>query len=167
MPGKAKRLQRILEIIEARPIETQDDLCHALREDGYEITQATVSRDVRELGLSKRLRPDGRLCYSSYSEEDVRTRNKFIRVIRDALVSMDTAGNLLIVRTISGMAMAAAAAIDSQKFEDVVGCIAGDDTIFVAMKEPRETKELMEKIRRLVGEETPPGADPSQKQPKR
>ena len=83
----------------------------------------------------------------------MRTRNKFIRVIRDAVVSMDNAGNLLVIHTISGMAMAAAAAIDSQKFEDVVGCIAGDDTIFVAMKEPQETVLLIERIRHLIAEE--------------
>ena len=153
MPGKANRLQKILENIDRDPIETQEELCRALRESGYDVTQATVSRDVRELRLSKRLRPDGRLCYSSYSEEDVRTRNKFIRVIRDAVVSMDNAGNLLVIHTISGMAMAAAAAIDSQKFEDVVGCIAGDDTIFVAMKEPQETVLLIERIRHLIAEE--------------
>lgn len=153
MPGKANRLQKILEIIENHPIETQEELCRALRESGYDVTQATVSRDVRELRLKKRLRPDGRLCYSSFSEEDVRTRNKFIRVIRDAVVSMDNAGNLLVIHTISGMAMAAAAAIDSQKFEDVVGCIAGDDTIFVAMKEPEETVLLIERIRQLIAEE--------------
>ncbi|MDD6690753.1 MAG: arginine repressor [Lachnospiraceae bacterium] len=153
MPGKANRLQKILEIIDRDPIETQEELCRALRESGYDVTQATVSRDVRELRLSKRLRSDGRLCYSSYSEEDVRTRNKFIRVIRDAVVSMDNAGNLLVIHTISGMAMAAAAAIDTPKFEDVVGCLAGDDTIFVAMKEPQETVLLIERIRHLIAEE--------------
>lgn len=151
MPDKSDRLRKILEIIESRPIETQGDLTEALRESGYPATQATVSRDVKELHLVKRKDADGHLRYSAFSEENEKTRNKFIRVIRDAVVSMDQAGNILVIKTISGMAMAVAAAIDSMKFEDVVGCIAGDDTIFVAVRTTQDTAMLIEKLTALIG----------------
>ena len=124
---KKNRHDKILEIIEKHEIETQGELAQRLRDSGFKVTQATVSRDIREMGLVKVATAGGRQKYESarpVNEEE----NRFIRVLRDSVQSVDQAQNLLVIRTGSGMAMAAAAALDHLNFPEVVGCIAGDDT---------------------------------------
>ena len=147
---KKLRHGKILEIIQKYDVETQEELADRLRAAGLKVTQATVSRDIRELKLSKVLSSGGRQKYAFLKQEDEQLENKFIRVLRDGFASMDMAQNILVVKTVSGMAMAVAAALDALKFSEVVGSIAGDDTIFVAVRSQEATAALMEKLWKLL-----------------
>lgn len=148
---KKGRHEAILEIIAQQDIETQTALAQALLSRGYEVTQATVSRDIKEMRLVKAPGKDGRQHYvmtDSAGEE----QNRYIRVLRDSCVRIDQAQNILVIRTGAGMAMAAAAALDQMEIPEIVGCIAGDDTIMAAVRTVEETGMLVEKIRRLIGD---------------
>ena len=147
---KEVRHGKIVEIIQKYDVETQEELAGRLREAGFNVTQATVSRDIRELKLSKVAAAGGGQKYVVLEQGDERKGDKYIRVLRDGFLSMDMAGNILVVKTVSGMAMAVAAALDELRFAEVVGCIAGDDTIFVAVRTVEDTKILMERLQRLV-----------------
>ncbi len=147
---KKVRHGKIVEIIQKYDVETQEELAGRLREAGFNVTQATVSRDIRELKLSKVAAAGGGQKYVVLEQGDERKGDKYIRVLRDGFLSMDMAGNILVVKTVSGMAMAVAAALDELRFAEVVGCIAGDDTIFVAVRTVEDTKILMERLQRLV-----------------
>ncbi|MCR5801063.1 MAG: arginine repressor [Lachnospiraceae bacterium] len=145
------RQDRILKLISEKPIGTQEELSDLLTKEGFNATQATISRDIRQLGLTKVPCETGGFKYAALgkgSAEDM--SEKFIRVLHDGFVSMDMAQNILVIKTVSGMAMAVAAAIDSMKFEEVVGCIAGDDTIMVAVRTAPDTRRLMERIRIML-----------------
>ena len=115
------------------------------------MTQATVSRDIRELGLVKVTASGGRQKYQAAKPVNEQ-KNRLIRVLKDSVQSVDQAQNLLVIRTGSGMAMAAAAALDQLELPEIVGCIAGDDTIMAAVRTVEETASLMEKIRQMLGE---------------
>ena len=149
---KKKRLDKILEIIRNNEIETQAELAERLRNSGYNVTQATVSRDIKELGLTKTPASKGGQKYEAGSPVNEEQR-RYIRVLRDSVQSVDTAQNILVIKTGSGMAMAAAAALDNLKLPEVVGSIAGDDTIMAAVRTADETVYLMEKISRMLEEE--------------
>ena len=129
---KKSRHAKIKELIEQYEIETQEELADKLNHSGFKVTQATVSRDIRELKLSKIPMGDGRQKYTVLMHPDTFLSDKYIRVLKDGLVSMDMAQNILVIKTVSGMAMAVAAAVDAMKFKEIVGSIAGDDTIMVA-----------------------------------
>ena len=146
---KKVRHKAIVDIINKFNVETQEELAGYLKDAGYIVTQATVSRDIRELKLSKVPIGNGRQKYIVLKHEDNHMEDKFIRVLKDGFVSMDMAQNILVVKTVSGMAMAVAAAIDAMKFHEVVGCIAGDDTIMVAVRTTDETVALMNKLQKL------------------
>lgn len=145
---KKNRHEKILELITKEEIVTQEELAAALRSSGYEVTQATVSRDIRALGLTKVQTENGRQKYALLRTKD--DADKYVRVLRDSYVSIDQAQNLLVLKTVSGMAMAAAAALDALHFEGIVGCIAGDDTVMAAVRTTEETSAVMEEIRRLL-----------------
>lgn len=147
---KKIRHRKIVEIIESRDVETQEELAGYLKEAGFVVTQATVSRDIRELNLSKVPDGNGRQKYVVLQQDDSRLGDKYIRVLRDGFVSMDMAQNILVVKTVSGMAMAVAAALDALKFPEIVGCIAGDDTIMVAVRTVEDTQALMDKIHVMI-----------------
>ncbi|MBQ9136308.1 MAG: arginine repressor [Lachnospiraceae bacterium] len=147
---KKTRHGKIIEIIEEHDIETQEELASYLKEAGYEVTQATVSRDIRELKLSKVPMGGGRQKYIVIRQHDNHLGDKYIRVLKDGFHSMDMAQNILVIKTVAGMAMAVAAAVDALKFKEIVGCIAGDDTIMVAVRTVEETKTLMDKIQRMI-----------------
>lgn len=147
---KKTRQTRIIELIQNENIETQEELADRLREEGYNVTQATVSRDIRELKLSKVPSGNGRQKYAILVHDDAHLADKYIRVLKDGFVSMDNAQNILVVRTVAGMAMAVAAAIDAMRLKEIVGSIAGDDTIMIAVRTTEETKEVMEKIREIL-----------------
>ena len=148
---KKNRHDKILEIIANHEIETQGELAEMLRKSGFKVTQATVSRDIREMGLVKTAVAGGRQKYEPAKPVN-EEQNRFIRVLRDSVQSVDQAQNLLVIRTGSGMAMAAAAALDQLELPEVVGCIAGDDTIMAAVRTLEDTALLMEKIRNMLGE---------------
>lgn len=146
---KTKRHSKIVELINSYDIETQEELAQRLEEDGFAVTQATVSRDIRDLKLSKVVMANGKQKYSLMPKQDG-ISEKYVRILGEAFVSMDMAQNMLVVKTVSGMAMAAAAALDSMQMSEIVGCIAGDDTIMAAIRSVEDTVVVMERIRKLV-----------------
>ena len=146
---KTKRHSKIVELINAFDIETQEELAQKLEESGFVVTQATVSRDIRDLKLSKVVMANGKQKYSLMPKQDG-ISEKYVRILREAFVSMDMAQNILVVKTVSGMALAAAAALDSMQMSEIVGCIAGDDTIMAAIRSVDDTVVVMERIRKLV-----------------
>lgn len=150
MTMKKVRHNKIIEIIEKHDVETQEELASYLKRAGYDVTQATVSRDIRELKLSKIPAGDGRQKYVVIKQDDSHLGDKYIRVLKDGFTSMDMAQNILVVKTVSGMAMAVAAAIDAMKFKEIVGSIAGDDTIMIAVRTVEETRILMDKLREMI-----------------
>ena len=114
------------------------------------VTQATVSRDIRDLRLTKVAVDGSRQKYVVLAPEKDEMNEKYIRVLRDGYISMDMAQNILVIKTVSGMAMAVAAAVDAMKWKEVVGCIAGDDTIMCAIRSVQDTEHVMDKIRKIV-----------------
>lgn len=148
---KASRHEKIIELIGKYEIETQEELADRLRSEGYQVTQATVSRDIRQLKLSKIAGENGRQKYAVYEREDTKLGDKYIRVLKDGYVSMDMAQNILVMKTVSGMAMAVAASVDAMKMPEIVGCIAGDDTIMMAIRTVEDTELVMDKIRKMIG----------------
>lgn len=146
---KTKRHTKIVEIISANNIETQEELAEKLRESGFHVTQATVSRDIRDLKLSKVILPSGKQKYSLVSES-VGISERFIRIFREGYITMTMAENIIVIKTVSGMAMAVAAALDSMQLNEIVGCIAGDDTIMAVVSSKGKTERAMEKLRRLI-----------------
>ena len=147
---KKIRHAKIIEMIQKHDVETQEELAKYLHDAGFAATQATISRDIRELNLSKIPLRNGRQKYIVLKQEDGHLGDRYIRVLRDGFSSMDMAQNILVIKTVSGMAMAVAAALDAMRFTEIVGCIAGDDTIFVAVRSVDETQALMEKIRVML-----------------
>lgn len=148
---KKVRHEKILELVRTNEIETQEELVEMLREAGYSVTQATVSRDIKLLKLTKSPIGDGRQKYTIFEPAGEVVGEKYIRVLRDGFVSMDKAQNILVIKTVSGMAMAVAAALDALKFPEVVGSIAGDDTIMVAVRTVEDTNRLMKRIHSMIG----------------
>lgn len=147
---KIRRQTKILELINQHDIETQDELARYLEKEGFLVTQATISRDIRELKLMKVSTRGGHQKYTAIEAGSERLVEKYLRVLRDGFVEMDRAGNLVVIRTVSGMAMAVAAALDAMNWTEVAGCIAGDDTIFCAVHTPEEAVLVMDKIRENV-----------------
>ena len=148
---KIGRHAKIVDLIGKYDIETQEELAEYLREAGYRVTQATISRDIRELKLTKIPTNDGKQKYAFMQNQSTGMNEKYLRVLKDGFVSMDMAQNILIVKTVSGMAMAVAAAIDAMHWTEVAGCIAGDDTIMCAIRSTDDTIRVMDKIARIVG----------------
>lgn len=149
---KKRRHEMIVDFISNYDIETQEELVSYLRQEGFDVTQATVSRDIRELNLSKISTGGGRQKYIVLPKEDGKLSDKYIRVLRDGFVSMNMAQNILVIKTVQGMAMAVAAAVDAMKMPEIVGCIAGDDTIMAAIKTVDDTKIVMEKLNAIIQE---------------
>ena len=147
---KTARHAKIIEIINKNNIETQEELAKALNEAGFNVTQATVSRDIRELKLMKVSENGERQRYVVFQNKDNWESDKYIRVLRDGFVSMDMAQNLLVIKTVSGMAMAVAAALDALKWNEIVGCIAGDDTVMCAILTVDDTLLIMDKISKIL-----------------
>jgi len=147
---KSNRHQKIIELVDNYEIETQEELADRLRQEGFQVTQATVSRDIRSLKLSKVSYGSGRQKYVALKQDDTRLSAKYIRVLKDGFISMDKAQNILVIKTVSGMAMAVAAAIDAMELEEVVGSIAGDDTIMAAVRTTEDTDIVMKKISEMI-----------------
>lgn len=146
---KMNRHAKILELINEYDISTQEELAARLNSVGFKVTQATVSRDIREMKLTKLSMEAGRQKYVMLRPEEG-VNGKYVRVLQEGYVSMDMAQNILVIKTVSGMAMAVAVAVDSMRWQEVVGCIAGDDTIMCAIRSVEETVQVMEKIRKII-----------------
>lgn len=147
---KVNRHAKIVELINKYQIETQDELAEYLNEAGFKVTQATVSRDIRDLKLTKVPAENGRQKYAVLQSAQNGMTEKYVRILRDGFSSMDMAQNILVLKTVSGMAMAVAAALDAMNWNEIVGCIAGDDTIMCAVRTVHDTILLMEKIKKLL-----------------
>lgn len=147
---KTNRQSKIIEIIQKNEVETQDELSELLEKDGFRVTQATVSRDIRELKLTKIPTAGGRQKYAVITDAPENLSKKYERVLREGFLSMDMAQNILVIKTVSGMASAVCAAIDAMKMREIVGSIAGDDTIMCAIRTVDDTYAVMKKIRRIV-----------------
>lgn len=148
---KAKRQSKILELIQSHDIETQEELSTYLQKEGFQVTQATVSRDIRELKLTKIAMDNGRQKYSVLVEVDAGMAEKYVRVLKEGFVSVDMAQNIVVIRTVSGMASAVCAAVDAMKIKDMIGSIAGDDTIICVIRSADMAASVVGRIRKIVG----------------
>ncbi len=148
---KNYRHQKIMEIIRSNEVETQEELAGLLGEAGFNVTQATVSRDIRQLNLRKVPASSGRQCYAPSAERETFDGDRLVGILKAGYVSMEAASNILVIKTVSGMAMAVAAAIDAMSIPKMVGCIAGDDTIMCAIRSCEDVPDVMETIRSLTG----------------
>lgn len=148
---KTQRHAKIIDLISRYEIETQEELADRLKALGFKVTQATISRDIRELKLTKIAVSGGRQKYALMYDDFDGLNEKYMRVLRDGFVSMDMAQNILVVKTVAGMAMAVAAALDKMQWPEIAGCIAGDDTIMCAVRSVDETIQVMGKIRKIIG----------------
>lgn len=149
---KTARQNKIIELVEKFEIDTQEELGNLLKDAGFDVTQATISRDIRELKLSKVAIDLERQKYIVLRSQSTEMSEKYARILKDSFVSMAKAQNILVVKTVSGMAMAAAAALDALQVDGIVGSIAGDDTIMCAIRTEKETESVMEKLHRLIGD---------------
>lgn len=147
---KIDRHAKILQLIDENAVETQDDLARLLKENGINVTQATVSRDIRELKLVKVMMENGGYKYSAYSSEGTSLDTRIVTIFREAVTAIDYAGNFVCLHTIVGMANAAAVAIDSTKNHDIIGCVAGDDTIFIMLRSEEKAKQLLKYYKNMI-----------------
>ena len=148
---KTRRQAKILELIQRNDVETQEELSAYLVREGFQVTQATVSRDIRELKLTKIAMDNGKQKYAVITDADSGMMEKYARVLREGFISMDLAKNIVVIKTVSGMAGAVWAAIDAMKFQEMVGSIAGDDTIICIIRDDEEAVKIMKKLRKIVG----------------
>lgn len=137
-----------MEIITNSNIETQEELLEYLNKEGYNTTQATVSRDIRELKLNKISYGGNRQKYAVSINADYGTAQSYKQVLTAGIISVDFAENLIVIKTVSGVAMAVGAALDNLNIEGIMGCIAGDDTLFIAVKSSKIAPEIMEQIKK-------------------
>lgn len=147
---KRDRQEKIIRLIESQNIGTQEDLARLLKEAGYHVTQATVSRDIRELGLTKVTGIDGKQKYVAVASHSAQLEDKFVRVLRAGFLSMDCAQNLVVLKTVTGMGEAVGAALDALAFDHVIGCIGGDDTIIIVVKTQENVPEVMRLLEEAI-----------------
>ncbi len=148
---KNNRLKTIVELIKTKSINTQEELLECLKEKGFNVTQATISRDIKELRLSKLTLPDGTTKYSVPAEnKNDEFIEKFKTIFRESVISVRTAGNIVVIKCYTGLGNAACAALDSMNFEHLVGTIAGDDTIFGATETPEDAELLASKLGNVI-----------------
>ena len=147
---KVARHEKIIELIHQYDIDTQEELASRLNEAGFKVTQATVSRDIRALKLTKVAGKDGKSRYAIINNESGSLGAKYTRVLEDTLLSIDVGQNIIVIKTVSGMAMGVAAALDALKWPEILGCIAGDDTIMCAVRTVKDTVNVSNKLKKLI-----------------
>lgn len=149
---KAKRLEEIIKIIETEDVYTQEGLLNSLKSKGYNVTQATVSRDIKSLDLVKVMTEDGKYRYRKQDSIKIqKSESKFKSVFLEAVIKVDYAMNIVVLKCHTGMGNAACAAIDMMEHNEVVGTLAGDDTVFILLKDCDEAIKFSEKIRKMLG----------------
>ena len=147
---KARRHQRILDIVRSRPIQTQEDLSAELAREGMSVTQATISRDIKELRLVKAPVGDGSYRYTVPVDRNIDDINRRIeRVFREAVISVEDSDNIVVIKTLEGAAQAIGAIVDDLDWPEVVGSLAGDDTIFVVVKPADKALEIMARFNKF------------------
>lgn len=147
---KPARHALIIELISNYSVETQYDLAKLLREHGIHVTQATVSRDIKERRLVKVLMDNGRYKYATSDVTKTGLQDRFMKIFSHSVTSLTSAGNLIIVKTITGTAAASAEAIDSLEWDEVAGTVAGDNTVFVAIKDDGLVEEVLSRFKELM-----------------
>lgn len=147
---KTKRQNEIIQLISAKDIDTQEELASELRAKGYKVTQATVSRDIRELRLIKVSSKSGGFKYAKPERHEIAVSERLTRILTDSLVSVDSSGNIIVVKTLSGSANVAAEALDNLGWQEILGTIAGDNTIFIVVRNEIDTAEITNRIRKLT-----------------
>lgn len=148
---KIARHAKILELIENYEIETQDELAQKLCEEGFNVTQATVSRDIREMKLTKIATEKGRQKYAVISSNDMEVAERLTRVFKEAVVKMDYAQNMIVIKTLDGMGMAVAVALDNMQHNgEILGTIAGDNTVFCVVRTHNQAAVIIEKLYRVI-----------------
>ena len=147
---KVERHSKIVELIGKYEIETQEELADYLNKAGYRVTQATVSRDIREMKLTKIATEKGRQKYAVISGNDTEITERLTRVFREAVVKMDYAQNMIVVKTLEGMGMAVAVALDNMQNSEILGTIAGDDTVFCVVRTHNQAAAIIEKLYRII-----------------
>ena len=143
---KKKRHEAILKIIENNSISTQTELLEMLNAQGFNTTQATISRDVKDLRLIKKADSFGRICYAFDKTDNLEINSKYTSVFKHSVISSEYAGNMLVVKCHTGMANAACAALDVMNWDGIVGTLAGDDTIFILCR----TTDVAEQIKTAI-----------------
>ena len=149
---KISRHARILEIINKKDIETQEELVDELRNQGMDVTQATVSRDIKELKLTKVLTSDGKYKYAAIRHNDNIMSEKLVSIFTQSVIHIDYVDNFIVLKTIAGSAPAAAETLDSLGWDGIVGTLAGDNTIMVLTRSKEKTEELVSKLKKLLNE---------------
>ena len=144
------RQNKILELINGNDIDTQEKLVEMLKQNGFNVTQATISRDIKELHLVKTLSPNGVYRYSVTTENESNLSNRYLSILKDIVKNVDAAGNLIVVKTLPGCANAAAEPIDCLGFEHVIGTIAGDNTLLMVIDDPANVASLVAKFDELL-----------------
>ncbi|MCY6483767.1 arginine repressor [Clostridium aestuarii] len=147
---KIERHSKILEIIKSKDIETQEELAEELKKKGMDVTQATVSRDIKELKLIKVLSEKGTYKYASITPSENFLSNKMVNVFTNTVINVENVQNFVVVKTLSGSGSAAAEAIDSMNFSGIVGTIAGDNTIFILSINEKKAQELVKKLKKIL-----------------
>lgn len=147
---KYARHAKIFELVDHNEIETQEELAIKLIAEGFKVTQATVSRDIKELRLIKVLTKSGRYKYASIQQQDAGITDRFIKIFKDSLINIDFAGNMVVIKTLPGAAQAAAAALDALDMNEIVGSLAGDDTIFIVVRLVEDIDHVVAVLRELA-----------------
>lgn len=147
---KNARQAMILNLVNEREIRTQEELAEILREQGVNVTQATVSRDIKELRLLKILSPSGGYRYATSEQAEHGISERFVRLFTDSVLSIESAGNIVVIRTLSGAAAVAGEAIDGMRWEEILGSISGDNTIFVVVRTPEEATLVVNKFKEIL-----------------
>ena len=147
---KTKRQNEIIQLISTKDIDTQEELASELRAKGYKVTQATVSRDIRELRLIKVSSKGGGFKYAKPERHEIAVSERLARILTDSLVSVDASGNIIVVKTLSGSANVAAEALDNLGWPEILGTIAGDNTIFIVARNDTDTVDITSRIRKLT-----------------
>lgn len=147
---KYSRHAKILEIIENHEVETQEELAEFLKQNGFNVTQATVSRDIKELRLIKVLTKSGRYKYAAIKQQDSVISDRLIKIFRDSVLGIDHSGNMIVLKTLSGAANAAAEAIDVLDLKGITGTIAGDNTIFILVNENVDKSGIIDEFNKLI-----------------
>ena len=148
---KSKRHSKILELISNHSIDTQEELVLRLKLEGYSVTQATISRDIKELGLTKVLSEDGKYRYVQVDGKEQKISGKIVNMFRESVISVLSAGNLIVIKTFAGSANAAAILIDKLAMDEILGCIAGDDTLLVIVSDESAVERIKAVISEVVG----------------
>ena len=148
---KVARHEKIRELIQQYDIDTQEELAQKLNEAGFKVTQATVSRDIRALKMTTVTGRDGKSRYAILKEASSSLGDKYTRVLHDALTGIDTGQNIVVIKTYPGMAMGVAAALDALEWQEILGCIAGDDTVMCVTKSAGQAEDVKEKLTLILG----------------